>query len=77
MPTSMDEVSYRIIRICYIRFPCIIRKVVINIPINILGHEEKIYEKDRLVKLIRCVQRCKDLRIESFVRYFLGIVGIL
>ena len=26
---------------------------------------------------IWCVQRCKDLRDWEFIRYFLGIVGIL
>ena len=40
-----------------------IKNVFKNISIIILGHEgKKLYEKYVLVKAIRCVQRCKDLR---------------
>ena len=34
-----------------------------NIHINIMGHEGKRFERGGLVKAIRCVQRCKCLRL--------------
>ena len=39
-----------------------IRKTFKNIPINILGHKEKSYKRDGLVKTIRYVDRYKDPR---------------
>ena len=44
----------RLIYYCNIRLPYRIRKIVGNIPINILGHEEKkLWDGDELVKTIR------------------------
>ena len=59
-------------------FPYRIKKVVKNIHINILDQRGKSYE--RKMSLQRLHSLCIDvriLRIESIVRYFLGIVGIL
>ena len=43
------------------------RKAFKNILINIMGEEGDMYEKDGLVKIILCVQRCKGLRDWEFV----------
>ena len=57
---------------CNIGFPSKIRKVVRNNLINIMGYGGK-----KLLERFGVCTYVRVLRIESFVRYFLSIVGIL
>ena len=50
-----------------IRFPYRMWKAFKNILINIMGEEGEMYERDGLVKIILCVQRCKGFRDWEFV----------
>ena len=57
---------------CNIRFPYKIKKTFMNIPINILDQEGK-----KLLERFSVSKNVSVLGLGVFVRYFLGIVGIL
>ena len=58
-------------------FPYIIRKKFRNISINIICHEGKKLTREKSKRLFGECKNVRVLGIESFVKYFLGIMDIL